>query len=86
MDDSTTSGEPTATVRFWAAARRAAGHADEPTTATTIAQLRAQLSERDALARIVDMASFLVDGVRAFDETAISPGALVDVLPPFAGG
>jgi sulfur-carrier protein len=86
VDDSTNSDQTGATVRFWAAARRAAGHAEEPTTATTIAQLRAQLSERDALARIVGMASFLVDGVRAFDETPISVGAIVDVLPPFAGG
>lgn len=86
MDDSTNSGQPAATVRFWAAARRAAGHAEEPTTATTIAQLREQLRARDALARIVDMASFLVDGARAFDETPITPGAIVDVLPPFAGG
>lgn len=32
------------------------------------------------------MASFLIDGVRAGDDTLITPGAIVDVLPPFAGG
>jgi len=51
-----------------------------------VAQLRANLAQRAALARIVDMASFLVDGVRAFDDTVIGPGSVVDVLPPFSGG
>ena len=30
--------------------------------------------------------AWLVDGVRADDDTLIPAGAIVDVLPPFAGG
>jgi molybdopterin converting factor small subunit len=39
------------------------------------------------LAKVLAVASFLVDGVAWRDrETAVPPGATVDVLPPFAGG
>jgi molybdopterin converting factor small subunit len=37
--------------------------------------------------RVLTACSFLVDGTQARDRaTALSPGAVVDVLPPFAGG
>ncbi len=75
-----------ATIRFWAAARQAAGHGEEISVVTTIGELRAELSQREQLVKIISMASFLVDGVRADDETPITPGSVVDVLPPFAGG
>jgi molybdopterin synthase sulfur carrier subunit len=74
------------TVRFWAAARQAAGHAEEATLAPTIGELRSQLSQREGLAKVIAVASFLVDGVRADDDTAIPTTCIVDVLPPFAGG
>jgi molybdopterin synthase sulfur carrier subunit len=48
--------------------------------------LRQQLLERPELGQVVAVASFLVDGVRGDDATTIAPGAVVDVLPPFAGG
>jgi molybdopterin converting factor small subunit len=39
------------------------------------------------LAKVLAVASFLVDGVACRDrEAAVPPGATVDVLPPFAGG
>jgi molybdopterin converting factor small subunit len=75
-----------ATVRFWAAARQAAGHAEEPSRAATIGELRAELARRAELTRLVEMASFLIDGVQAGNTTPINAGAVVDVLPPFAGG
>jgi molybdopterin synthase sulfur carrier subunit len=75
-----------ATVRFWAGARHAAGHAEEPTEARNVGELRAQLAGRDRLAKIVSVAAFLVDGVQAMDTTSIPTGCVVDVLPPFAGG
>jgi molybdopterin synthase sulfur carrier subunit len=80
--------EPTvaATVRFWAAARQAAGHAEESCHAATIAELQFELAARPELAKIVAMSSFLVDGVHGDADTAIKPGSIVDVLPPFAGG
>jgi len=75
-----------ATVRFWAGARHAAGHPEELTSAVTIRQLRNDLGQRPALAPALAAASFLVDGTRATDDTTIRAGAVVDVLPPFAGG
>jgi molybdopterin synthase sulfur carrier subunit len=74
------------TVRFWAGARRAAGHAEEQLHADTIGALRAELAARPKLAALSEVVSFLVDGVQAGDTARLSPGAEVDVLPPFAGG
>jgi molybdopterin converting factor small subunit len=76
----------TVLVRFWAGARRAAGHAEERVDADDIAALRALLGARPELTKVVAVASFLVDEVKASDATALADGAVVDVLPPFAGG
>ena len=73
-------------VRYWAGAARAAGRDTEAVEADSIADLRAQLSARDALAKVIRVASFLVDGQQARDTTALRDGTEVDVLPPFAGG
>jgi molybdopterin synthase sulfur carrier subunit len=75
-----------ATIRFWAAARQAAGHGEEQSLAPTIGELREQLGQRPELVQVIAVASFLVDGVRADDQTPIDSGCVVDVLPPFAGG
>jgi FMN reductase len=77
---------PLVTVRFWAGAQRAAGHAEERLQATTVGELRALLAARPAMRPVCAVASFLVDGRQAGDETALHAGAEVDVLPPFAGG
>ncbi len=74
------------TVRFWAGARRAAGHAEEACTAASLGELRGRLAARTELAAIVAASSFLVNGERAADEAPLPAGAVVDVLPPFAGG
>jgi molybdopterin converting factor small subunit len=73
-------------VRYWAGAQRAAGHAEETAAADTIAELRALLAGRPELRRICAVASFLVDGQQAGEQTRLHDGAQVDVLPPFAGG
>jgi FMN reductase len=73
-------------VRFWAGARRAAGHESETLFATTVGDVRSQLAEREQLRRICAVASFLVDGQQAGDSSPLREGAEVDVLPPFAGG
>ncbi|MBV9593904.1 MAG: MoaD/ThiS family protein [Actinobacteria bacterium] len=75
-----------AIVRFWAGARRAAGCAQENTEADSLSQLRAELAERPALAPVIGVASFLIDGTAASGDAPIPPGSVVDVLPPFAGG
>lgn len=74
------------TVRYWAGAKRAAGVEKESLTAGTIAELRDLLAARPELAKVAAVASFLVDGQQAGDDTALPDGAEVDVLPPFAGG
>ena len=79
------------TVRFFAAARAAAGHEVETIRlrpGTTVAGLVEQLSERDAdLAKVLKRCSFLCDGVAVRDaEVALDNAQTVDVLPPFAGG
>ncbi len=76
-------------VRYFAAAAEAAGRADEvwPEPATTVGELRAALIARygDAMSRVLETGSFLVDGVVSRDP-ARALGQRVDVLPPFAGG
>jgi molybdopterin converting factor small subunit len=76
----------TVTVRYWAGAQRAAGRETEQLAAATVGELRAVLAARPELAEVAAVASFLVDGQRAGDTTALHDAAEVDVLPPFAGG
>jgi molybdopterin synthase sulfur carrier subunit len=74
------------TVRFWAGARRAAGHPEELSSARTLNELRIDLVARPELSTVVAASSFLVDGRTRSPEDTIPDGAVVDVLPPFAGG
>lgn len=74
------------TVRFWAGAQRAAGRAEESMSAPTVGVLRSVLTARSELAAICGVATFLVDGQHAPEGAPLANGAVVDVLPPFAGG
>ena len=77
------------TVRYWAAAREAAGIPEESLAVSTCAGLVDELSTRgDKLAKVLQISSFLVDGRRcgAWDEQPLSEASVVEVLPPFAGG
>lgn len=80
------------TVRFWAAARDAAGRVEEHYPAGTLADVVAEASRRhgERLTRILGSASFLVDdepvGKRDHAGVQLEPGAVLEVLPPFAGG
>jgi molybdopterin converting factor small subunit len=76
----------TISVRYWAGAQRAAGVERETLRADTVGGLRALLQRRAQLAKVAAVASFLVDGTQADDDTVLHDGAEVDVLPPFAGG
>jgi molybdopterin converting factor small subunit len=79
------------TVRYFAAARAAAG-ADSETVVlrpgTTVAGLVDRLAAPGShLATVLSRCSYLCDGVAVRDEmAALSSGNTVDVLPPFAGG
>ncbi|GIH76035.1 MoaD/ThiS family protein [Planobispora longispora] len=81
----------TGTIRYWAAAKDAAGTAEEPFEAATLAELVTKVTAgRDELGRVAARSSFLVDGDpvgrRAHDAVVLPEGATVEVLPPFAGG
>lgn len=73
-------------MRFWAGARRAAGHPEERSSARTLHELRIDLVARPELSGVIAASSFLVDGRAYSAEDAIPDDAVVDVLPPFAGG
>ena len=80
------------TIRYWAAARAAAGVAEEQTSAVTLAEalLLARSVRDDRFATVLDVCSYVVDGdpvgSRDHADVALRDGGLVDVLPPFAGG
>jgi sulfur-carrier protein len=81
----------TVTVRYFAAARAAAGVEDETVDLdpdATVADLVGALRARDAgLAMVLARCSYLCDGVAVRDmQTPLRIGQTVDVLPPFAGG
>ena len=88
--------DETVTVRYWAGARAAAGTSQDTfavTAPTTLAALVEKVLERhpdDRMARTVAVCSVLVGDqpVRSQDpgSVVIVPGAVVELLPPFAGG
>lgn len=82
-------------ARYWAAARAAAGVAEEEVLVDgpiTLTELRAELIRRHdrGLAQVLAVCSVLVGDrpVRSADPATVlvDPGATVEFLPPFAGG
>lgn len=80
------------TMRYWAAAKSAAGTHEEPYDAATLedAVAAAGAGRGDEFARVVGRSSFLVDGdpvgTRPHASVTLPEGGVVEVLPPFAGG
>lgn len=76
------------TLRYWAAAKAAAGVAEEVADAGTLDQLLDDAARRHGaeLSRVLGRCAFLVQGVRAGRDQQLSDGDVVEVLPPFAGG
>ncbi|MEU8709305.1 MoaD/ThiS family protein [Streptomyces sp. NPDC048565] len=80
------------TIRYWAAAKAAAGAAEEPYRAETLAEALAGVRERHSgeLTRVLLRCSFLIDGnpvgTRRHETVRLAEGGTVEVLPPFAGG
>jgi molybdopterin synthase sulfur carrier subunit len=76
-------------VRYFAAARDAAGVSEETVEADT---MRACMSVIEAahgpeLQRVMKVCTFLVDGLRTRDlDRPLLGDVEIDVLPPFAGG
>lgn len=82
----------TVTVRYFAAARSAAGveseRLDVP-AGSSVDDLLAAVGARHGaeLARVLERCSFLLDEVAVRDRgLGLHEGATLDVLPPFAGG
>lgn len=78
-------------VRYFAAARAAAGTETEDVTVpsgTTVQDLIDQLASRGPdLGRVLARCSYLCDGLAVRDTgIALETAQTLDVLPPFAGG
>ena len=81
----------TITVRYFAAARAAAGSESEQLTVragATVGELIDTLGARSQeLARVLGRCSYLCDGLAVRDQAQpLQAGTTIDVLPPFAGG
>lgn len=82
----------TVLVRYFASARAASGVEEEEVRlpgGASVDDAVAELRRRhpDSLPRILEAASFLLDGLAVRDTSReLSDGAELDVLPPFAGG
>jgi molybdopterin synthase sulfur carrier subunit len=77
------------TVRYFAGARAAVGVDTETRDAGSLEELVGQIVDAhgERLERVLTACSFLVDGTSTRDRALLlAPGAVVDVLPPFAGG
>jgi sulfur-carrier protein len=81
------------TLRYWAAAKDAAGVAEQVVAADNLAAALAQAGDavvRARLAPVLERSSFLVNGTqvgnRAAETVQLPEGAVIEVLPPFAGG
>jgi molybdopterin synthase sulfur carrier subunit len=82
------------TIRYWAAAKEAAGIAEESVEATTLGDLLntvvAGRKPDGRLAAVLARSSFLVNadpvGQTPRESIVLDDGAVVEVLPPFAGG
>jgi sulfur-carrier protein len=82
------------TIRYWAAAKEAAGLTEEFVDAETLAEaletVRERHVDRARFGPVLAMSSLLVDdqpvGKRDPATVPLRPGSHVEVLPPFAGG
>lgn len=75
-------------VRYFAAARAAAGVSIQRVEPASLTQILATVSADNAqLAHVIEQCSFLVDSVAVNDmDIDIHAGSFIDVLPRFAGG
>jgi sulfur-carrier protein len=84
----------TVTIKYWAAARDAAGVAEESVEAATLAEaldaIVARRADSGRLRSVLATCSFLVDGApagrHAASDLALPDAARIEVLPQFAGG
>ncbi|MBU6314121.1 MAG: MoaD/ThiS family protein [Actinomycetales bacterium] len=75
-------------IRYFAAARAAAGVSIQRVEPASLTQILATVSaDNTQLAHVIEQCSFLVDSVAVNDmDIDIHAGSFIDVLPRFAGG
>jgi molybdopterin converting factor small subunit len=78
----------TATVRYWAGARAAAGvETDLVHDCATVAEAVAAVDAlHPAIASVTAVSTLLLDGRAARRNDPLPDGSVLEVLPPFAGG
>jgi molybdopterin converting factor small subunit len=84
----------TVTIRYWAAAKHAAGIAEESVDARTLADalgiVRQRHSDSSRFSDVLGLSSVLIDekpvGRHAAEIIILNDKAMIEVLPPFAGG
>ena len=75
------------TVRFWAGVKEAAGQAELRVEGDTVAIVRDAIAAAcPAIAEQLPSCRFAVNDEFVPDETVITDGATVDVIPPVSGG
>jgi sulfur-carrier protein len=81
------------TMRYWAAAKDAAGVAEQRLEADTLAAALTQAAGStgaERLRAVLARCTFVIDGDpvgrRAAESVALRDGNVIEVLPPFAGG
>jgi molybdopterin synthase sulfur carrier subunit len=83
------------TLRYWAAARDAAGVSEEQVTAETLAGALAaargsETGRSTRLRAVLSRSSYLIDGspvgTRPPESVMLDERSVIEVLPPFAGG
>jgi molybdopterin synthase sulfur carrier subunit len=82
------------TFRYWAAARDAAGTAEEKIAARTLAEALATASDSGQrgtrFTSVLARSALLIDGhpvgARPPESVLLTDAAVIEVLPPFAGG
>jgi molybdopterin synthase sulfur carrier subunit len=85
---------PQVQIRYWAAAKAAAGVADELVEARSVADVLEAARERHRddprFDKVLSVCSFLLGevplGKRDPSDVSVADGDVIDVLPPFAGG
>jgi sulfur-carrier protein len=90
----TAPGPVRVTVRYWAAARAAAGRAEDQVDAATVAEaldrVRRTHVDNPRFASVLAVSSLLVGdrpiGTRDPETVPVVDGDVIEVLPPFAGG
>lgn len=76
------------TLRLFAAARAAAGASSAQVSPGPLADVLTalQIDRPQRLGQVLTLCSFICDGRRLEQGDAVPDGAVVDVLPPYAGG